>query len=93
MSMTHPPWWDSHSDQPFKLERSQKPRLRGANLLEYGRTGITAATLWPAIAWHYAMPVRTRHPPVSEFVGLGVSPDHGDHNAITELVDELAFRI
>jgi len=92
MSLTHPPWWDRHSDQPFKLKRSQKPRLRGANLLEYGRTGITAATLWPAIAWHYAMPVQTRPPLISDFVGLGISPDHGDHNAITELVDELGVK-
>ncbi|MBU05914.1 MAG: hypothetical protein CL877_08210 [Dehalococcoidales bacterium] len=89
MKPAHPSWWDPHSNQPFKLDRSQKSRFHAANLNEYLRTGISTATLLPVIAYRYATSTASKPPPLTEFVGLGISPDHGDHNAIGDLVDEL----
>ena len=82
MSMIHPPWWDSHSDQPFKLGQSQKPRFQGANLNEYLRTGLSAVALSPIIAWRYAGSVAVKPPPLTDFVGLGISPDYASHNTM-----------
>ncbi|HJP06992.1 MAG TPA: hypothetical protein QF882_06020 [Arenicellales bacterium] len=92
MKPEHPSWWDPHSDQPFKLDRSQKSRFQGANLGEYLRTGLSAAALSPVIAWRYAGSAAVKPPPLTEFVGLGISPDHGDHDKIGELVEELGVK-
>jgi hypothetical protein len=92
MKPEHPSWWDPHSDQPFKLDRSQKPRLRAANLNEYLRTALTAMGSVPAIAWHYFRSQKMTQPPPAEFIGLGISPDHGDHDAVADLVEELGVR-
>jgi hypothetical protein len=90
MTIEHPAWWDPHSDQPFKLSRQQKPRITAANLIELLRTGLSTAVLLPAIAWCYATQKRRLEPPaIKEFAGLGISPEHGNHNAIVELVAEL----
>ncbi len=70
MSLTHPPWWDPHSDQPFKLDRLQKSRFQGANLNEYLQTGLSAAALSPVIAWRYAASAAVKPPPSTDFVGL-----------------------
>ena len=92
MSIEHPSWWDPHSDQPYKLARSEKPRLKTANLNEYLRTAFCTLGSLPAIAWHYARPKRIAPPTPSDFVGLGVSPDHGSHQAVSDLVEELGVQ-
>ncbi len=70
MKPEHPSWWDPHSDQPFKLGQSQKPRFQGANLNEYLQTGLSAAALSPVIAWRYAASAAVKPPPSTDFVGL-----------------------
>ena len=92
MKPDHPSWWDPYSDQPYKLPRQEKSRLETDKLLEYLRTGLTAALASPLIAWNYAFPGRTQSPRLTDFVGLGISPDHGDHSQIAELVDELGVK-
>ncbi|HAU42325.1 MAG TPA: hypothetical protein DCW50_09800, partial [Gammaproteobacteria bacterium] len=92
MSLEHPSWWDAHSDQPYKLARSEKPRLQAANLNEYLRTALCALGSLPTIAWHYARPKRIASPTPRDFVGLGVSPDHGSHQAVSDLVEELGVQ-
>jgi len=94
MTIEHPSWWDPHSDQPFKLSRQQKPRITSANLIELLRTGLSATVLIPAIAWCYATQKRySKLPAIEEFAGLGISPEHGNHNAIVELVAELVWSV
>jgi len=89
MKPEHPPWWDPHSDQPFKLDRSQKPRLKADNLSEYLRTALTALGSIPAITWHYSRPQKHIRPSPVDFIGLGISPDHGDHSEVADLTEEL----
>ncbi|HCV21690.1 MAG TPA: hypothetical protein DF863_09580 [Gammaproteobacteria bacterium] len=93
MSIEHPDWCDSHSDQPYRLKDGDKSRVRSANLLEYARTGLTALALSPLIAWRYAT-LHSNHQraAATDFVGLGVSPDHGDPGAVSELVEELGVK-
>ena len=93
MNIEHPAWWDSHSDQPYRLKDGDKPRVRSANLLEYARTGLTALALSPLIAWRYAT-LHSNHQraAATDFVGLGISPDHGDPGAVSELVEELGVK-
>ena len=92
MRPEHPSWWDRHSDQPYKLDPVQKPRLESANLLEYARTGLTALALCPMIAWRYGTLAKSEPVAAKDFVGLGISPDHGEHHAIVDLVEELGVR-
>jgi hypothetical protein len=82
MKPEHPSWWDPHSDQPFKLGQSHKPRFQGANLNQYLQTGLSAAALSPVIAWCYAGSVAVKPAPLTDFVGLGISPDHASHNTM-----------
>ena len=93
MSKPDTSWWDYHSDQPYKLAASQKPRLRGAQLLEYSRIAATAALMLPAVLWRYA---RARpqlpRPDTKPFVGLGVSPAPNHNAQILEMVDELGVQ-
>ena len=92
MSPEHPRWWDPHSDQPYKLAKSNKPRLRSDNLIEYAKTAATALTMSPIVGWHYASLKRPTPPDPSDFVGLGISPDHGDPVQIEDLVSELGVK-
>ena len=92
MSPEHPPWWDPHSDQPYKLSKSKKPRLQADNLIEYAKTAATALTMGPIVGWHYASLKRPTPPDLLDFVGLGVSPDHGDPVQIEDLVSELGVK-
>ena len=92
MKPEHPSWWDPHSDQPFKLDRSQKPRMKADNLNEYLRTALTAIGSIPAVAWHYACSQKHSPPPPTDFIGLGISPDHGDHNEVADLTEELGVQ-
>ncbi len=92
MRPEHPSWWDRHSDQPYKLDPAQKPRFKSANLLEYAVTGLTALAVCPMIAWRYGTLAGSQPIAAEDFVGLGISPDHGEHHGIVELVEELGVR-
>ena len=85
--------WDPYSEQPYKLPRTDKPRHRRENLVEYARTLGTALCLTPLVAWHYARPRRlSRSPDPRDFVGLSVSPNAAFNTAIVDLVEELGVR-
>lgn len=87
-----PDWWDPYSDQPIRLNRSQKPRIRKENMREYAVTGATALALFVPIFWKYLSCSQLHHPINKDFIGLGVSPDHGEHNMIEDLVGELGVK-
>jgi len=46
----------------------------------------------PGVAWRYAFPGPKTYPKAIDFVGLGVSPDHGDVNQLQDLVSELGVK-
>ena len=92
MSPEHPRWWDPDSDQPYKLPKDKKPRFRADNLIEYTKTAATALTMSPIVGWHYASLKRSTPPDLSDFVGLGISPDHGDPAQVEDLLSELGVK-
>lgn len=92
MSIAHPDWWDGHSDQPFRVPRSQRQRPDLARLREYALTAATALLLGPAVAWRYfSLRPRVAAVPARQFVGLGVSPDPGFWAEQAEMVAELGI--
>ena len=46
----------------------------------------------PIVGWHYASLKRPTPPDLLDFVGLGISPDHGDPVQIEDLVSELGVK-
>tara|TARA_B100001123_G_C15292168_1_gene1017854 strand:+ start:1151 stop:2236 length:1086 start_codon:yes stop_codon:yes gene_type:complete len=89
MTLKHPEWWDSNSNQPYKLQSIEKHRFGLNNLREYSLTALTALLLSPFIAWRYA---KIKPKPITQtkdFMGLGVSFDFGDIEEIVDLVEEL----
>ena len=92
MKPDQPSWWDSHSDQPYKLPKGEKPRASSAQVYEYLKTALTALVASPGVAWRYAFPGPKNYPKAIDFVGLGISPDHGDVNQLQDLVSELGVK-
>jgi hypothetical protein len=92
MKPDQPSWWDPHSDQPYKLPKGEKPRATSAQVYEYLKTALTALVVSPAVAWRYAFPGPKNYPEAIDFVGLGISPDHGDVNQLQDLVGELGVQ-
>ena len=92
MKPDHPSWWDPFSDQPYKLPKEKKPRLSPEQLFEYIKTALTALMVSPALAWRYAFPGPKNSPKAIDFVGLGISPDHGEVNQLQDLVSELGVK-
>ena len=92
MKPDQPSWWDPHSDQPYKLPKGEKPRATSAQVYEYLKTALTALVASPGVAWRYAFPGPKNYPKAIDFVGLGISPDHGDVNQLQDLVSELGVK-
>ena len=92
MKPDQPSWWDPHSDQPYKLPKGEKPRTTSAQIYEYLKTALTALVASPGLAWRYAFPGPKNYPKAIDFVGLGISPDHGDVNQLQDLVSELGVK-
>ena len=89
----HPSWWDEHSDQPHRLSASEKPRLSPGHAIDYAKTAGTAFALLPRICSRYLTlpPIRTGDD-ISDFIGLGVSPDRRQKSEIADLVEELGVQ-
>lgn len=92
MKPDYPSWWDPFSDQPYKLPEEKKPRLSRGQLSEYLKTALTALMVSPALAWRYGFPGKKTAPKLRDFVGLGVSPDHGEISQLQDLVSELGVK-
>ena len=93
MTLEHPIWWDSCSDQPYRLLAKQKRRATFSHSLEYGKTALTALAILPFALARLLRTTKTKPTPNStDFIGLGISNDRGDPNRTVELVEELGVR-
>lgn len=90
MDRNDPPWWDSNSNQPYKLSAGEKLEPGLAGMLEYATVGATALILSPMLFWRY-LTLRPADPPADprRFIGLSVSPDPVYESAILEMVDDI----
>ena len=95
MTFNHPDWWDQSSDQPYRLSLGEKRHVTRSHAIEYGKTALTAFATLPFLLLRLQQQrvalLRGDSKPI-DFVGLGVSPDRGDHNAIIDLVEELGVQ-
>ena len=86
-------WWDYYSDQPYVLDKRDKPRITADSVVEFIKTLTTLAAVSPALIWRYfslqPAPSKTA---ISDFAGLSVSPNPRYHNQIIELIDELKVK-
>jgi hypothetical protein len=93
MTLEHPNWWDPNSDQPYRLASGQKRNVTFSHLMEYGKTVLTALAICPfALIRLYTSAATAPPPQPADFVGLGISKDHGAPNAVVEGVEELGVR-
>jgi hypothetical protein len=93
MTLEHPDWWDSNSDQPKRLSPSQKRHATFSHHLEYGKTALTGFAILPfALARLFRTAATNLRPKPADFVGLGISNDRGNPNAVVELVEELGVQ-
>ena len=83
-------WWDYYSDQPYVLDKSEKPRVTCDAVFESIKTLTTLLGLSPALIWRYfnLNPPPSSHT-VREFAGLSISPSADYKNQIIEMIDEL----
>ena len=95
MTLHYPDWWDQSSDQPYQLSLAEKQRTTGSHAIEYSKTALTAFAILPFLLLRLSLQrtvlLRDDSTPTN-FVGLGVSPDRGDPNAIVDLVEELGVK-
>ena len=83
-------WWDYYSDQPYVLDKINKPRVTKDSTLESAKTLATLLGLSPALLWRYlTLKPLPSTVPVKAFAGLSVSPDLRHQNQIVEMLDEL----
>lgn len=93
MTPEHPHWWDTHSDQPYRLATNQKRRATFSHLVEYGKTALTAFAILPfALSRLFRPAAMVPSPQPDDFVGLGISSDRGTPNMVVELVEELGAK-
>jgi hypothetical protein len=93
MNNNNPSWWDSYSDQPYRLVPGTKPGPGLARAREYFTVAATALALSPQLIWRYVN-LRPRRSPfdAERFIGLSVSPDPRYEAAICEMVEELGVK-
>ncbi len=93
MTATDPSWWDSFSNQPYRIPAAEKPRGGWPNVREYLAIAATALARAPALAWRYqALEPRPSQRDAASFVGLSVTPDPAYDTAVEEMVDELGVQ-
>ena len=83
-------WWDYYSDQPYVLDKNDKPRITHNSISESIKTLATLVGLSPALIWRYFMlrPTPSAHS-IKDFAGLSISPNPKHRNQIIEMIDEL----
>jgi hypothetical protein len=88
-----PSWWDSCSDQPYRLAPGAKPGPGLAGAREYLTVATTVLALSPWLIWRYVN-LQPRRSPVdaARFIGLSVSPDTRYEAAIGDMVEELGVK-
>ena len=93
MDNKDPRWWDSYSDQPYRLAPGAKPGLGVAGVREYLTVGTTALALSPWLIWRY-LNLQPRRSVVAadQFIGLSVSPDPRHETAVLEMIEELGVK-
>ena len=90
MQLGHPDWWDSNSDQPYKLPSDSKNRTSGAHVNEYSKTLLSTVAIFPLLCYQLLRPQKNNKDRVKkDFIGLGISDDRGDTNEIIDMVDDL----
>ncbi len=83
-------WWDYYSDQPYVLDKHNKPRFTSDNLIEAAKTLATLIGVSPFLLWRYlTIKQKPSTIPTKEFVGLSISPNPNYSSEIVEMVDEL----
>ena len=83
-------WWDYYSDQPYVLNKADKPRITRHALLESVKTLATLAGLSPALIWRYfQLKPAPSTQSISDFAGLSISPRAEHLNQMIEMIDEL----
>lgn len=83
-------WWDYYSDQPYVLNKIDKPRITRNSISESIKTLATLVGLSPALVWRYFMQRKTPSVhQVKDFAGLSVSPNKRHGSQISEMIDEL----
>lgn len=83
-------WWDYYSDQPYILDKKDKPRITPNSFSESIKTLATLAGFGPALIWRYLMLRPTPSAAaVKDFAGLSISPNAKYRNQIIEMIDEL----
>lgn len=93
MDHKDPRWWDSCSDQPYRLAPGAKPGLGVAGVREYFTVAATALALSPWLTWRYInLQPRRSALDAEQFIGLSVSPDARHETAILEMIEELGVK-
>ncbi len=88
----HPHWWDPYSEQPYKLDPAQKPRLRLDTGMEYLKILATAIGVSPLILWRY-FSLKPQHPPAMiDFAGLSVGTTPKWHRVTQDMIEDLGVR-
>ena len=83
-------WWDYYSDQPYVLDKHNKPRFTSDHLIESAKTLATLIGVSPFLLWRYLTVKQTPLTiPTRDFVGLSISPNFNYSSEIIEMVDEL----
>ena len=88
----HPDWWDPYSCQPYKLEKSDKPRIITANLYEYSKILLTTLGISAAVAWQYGKLTKKRQSSMIDFAGLSISTEEKWQDPQLEMVEELGVK-
>ncbi len=83
-------WWDYYSDQPYVLDKHNKPRFTADNLIESIKTFATLIGVSPFLLWRYlTLKQKPSTTSVKDFAGLSISPNPKYTSEICEMVDEL----
>ena len=56
MQLGHPDWWDSNSDQPYKLPSGSKNRTSSAHVNEYSKTLLSTVAIFPLLCYQLLRP-------------------------------------
>ena len=90
MQLGHPDWWDSNSDQPYRLPSESKNRTSTAHINEYSKTLLSTVAIFPLLCYQLLRSKNnTKERTKKDFIGLGISNDRGDSNEIIDMVEDL----
>ena len=86
-------WWDSYSDQPYRLRPETRPRLGLSGAKEYLTIAASAAVAAPfVLSKYFTLRPQRPLPNPQSFIGLSVSPDAEHTASINDMIEELGVR-